>query len=270
MDYFLPHIGTSNFIDKSYFRSIVYKLLRAYRNQINLLTMTTLCINVELSGTLIYQLIREYYLEFKKRIEQSIDKEFYFHDKEYKKKSKKKSKKEDEEKDIDYKKNFTSLIEDNHTTFFKPTIIEKGIRSAFKGKWGATEQTMKVGVLQDLNRLSGLSGLCHMRKLVLPLDPTAKVTGPRLLHSSQWGFIDPVDTPDGGNCGLHKYMAISTYVTSGTSGTPMTPGLIATAMKSEVIQEQSLHLQKYSLMDAGLELSMIQLNLCESLNFAEE
>ena len=55
----------------------------------------------------------------------------------------------------------------------------------------------------------------------MPLDPTAKVTGPRLLHSSQWGYIDPVDTPDGGNCGLHKHMSISTYVTSGTSYYPM-------------------------------------------------
>ena len=234
MDYFLPHIGTSNFIDKSYFVGhMVYKLLRVYRNVDQPTDRDNFMYKrVELSGTLIYQLMREYYLEFKKRIEQSIDKEFYFHDKEYKKSSKNKPKKGEEEKDIDYKKNFTSLIEDNHSTFFKPTIIEKGIRTAFKGKWGATEQSMKVGVLQDLNRLSGLSALCHMRKLVLPLDPTAKVTGPRLLHSSQWGFIDPVDTPDGGNCGLHKYMAISTYVTSGTSGTPMISWLrLHTGMK---------------------------------------
>ena len=234
MDYFLPHIGTSNFIDKSYFVGhMVYKLLRVHKNVDQPTDRDNFMYKrVELSGTLIYQLIREYYIEFKKRIEQSIDKEFYFHDKEYKKKSKNKSKKGDQEKDIDYKKNFTSLIEDNHTTFFKPTIIEKGIRSAFKGKWGATEQSMKVGVLQDLNRLSGLSALCHMRKIVLPLDPTAKVTGPRLLHSSQWGFIDPFDTPDGGNCGLHKYMAISTYVTSGTSGTPMISWLrLYTGMK---------------------------------------
>ena len=48
---------------------------------------------VELSGTLIYQFIRDYYIDFKKELEQSIDKEFYFHDKEYKKKSKSNPKK---------------------------------------------------------------------------------------------------------------------------------------------------------------------------------
>jgi DNA-directed RNA polymerase II subunit RPB2 len=223
MDYFLPHIGTSNFIDKSYFLGhMVYKLLRVYRNIDQPTDRDNFMYKrVELSGTLIYQLVREYYLEFKKRVEQAIDKEFYYHDKEYKKKKSKSAKDKENEKVIDYKQNFTSLIEDNHTNFFKPTILVKGIRDAFKGKWGATEQSLKVGALQDLNRLSNLSALCHMRKLVLPLDSTAKVTGPRLLHGSQWGFIDPVDTPDGGNCGLHKYMAISTYVTSGTSAVPM-------------------------------------------------
>ena len=128
MDYFLPHIGTSNFIDKSYFVGhMVYKLLRVYKNVDQPTDRDNFMYKrVELSGTLIYQLIREYYIDFKKKIEQSIDKEFYFHDKEYKKKSKKKPTKGEEEKDIDYKKNFTSLIEDNHTSFFKPTIIEKG------------------------------------------------------------------------------------------------------------------------------------------------
>jgi DNA-directed RNA polymerase beta subunit len=41
------------------------------------------------------------------------------------------------------------------------------------------------------------------------------------LNSSQWGVIDPIDTPDGGNIGLHKHMSISTYITSGTSSHPI-------------------------------------------------
>ena len=221
MDYFIPHIGTENFIDKSYFLGhMVYKLLRVY-SKIDQPTDRDnfMYKRVELSGSLIYQLFRDYYILFKKNVEQKIDKEFYYHDKEYKKGSKVISV-EDAKVSI-YRKNFTSLIEENHSSFFKPTIVEKGLRTAFKGNWGATEQTKKVGVLQDLNRLSHISFMCHLRKFVLPLDPTAKVTGPRLLHASQWGYIDPVDTPDGGNCGLHKHMAISTYVTSGTSAEPM-------------------------------------------------
>jgi DNA-directed RNA polymerase II subunit RPB2 len=226
MDYFLPHVGTENLLDKAYFVGhMVYKMLRAYKKIDQPTDRDNFMYKrVELSGTLLYQLFRDYYLLFKKSIEQSIDTEFYFHDKEYKKAgNKQQTGREDASKSINssYKQNFVSLVEDNHSTFFKPTIIEKGIRSAFKGNWGASEQTKKVGVIQDLNRLSNISAICHLRKFVLPLDPTAKVTGPRLLHPSQWGYIDPVDSPDGGNCGLHKHMAISTYVTSGTPSEPM-------------------------------------------------
>ena len=71
-----------------------------------------------------------------------------------------------------------------------------------------------------------------MRKINLPLDSSAKVVGPRLLNSSQWGFIDPLDTPDGGNIGLHKHMSISTHITSGSSCLPIIKWLRAnTPMK---------------------------------------
>ena len=37
------------------------------------------------------------------------------------------------------------------------------------------------------------------------------------MHSTQWGFFDPIDTPDGGNIGLHKQLAIATYISQGYS-----------------------------------------------------
>ena len=45
----------------------------------------------------------------------------------------------------------------------------------------------------------------NLRKVILPLDASAKIVKPRLLHSSQHGYICPLDTPDGGNVGLHLY-----------------------------------------------------------------
>ena len=33
--------------------------------------------------------------------------------------------------------------------------------------------------------------------------------------------IDPVDTPDGGNIGLHKHMSIAAKITRGCSGKPL-------------------------------------------------
>ena len=73
-------------------------------------------------------------------------------------------------------------------------------------------------MLQDLNRLSFLSYLSHLRKTNLALPSNNKNPAPRVLHSSQWGFFDPVDTPDGGNIGLHKHLSISTYISKSSRG----------------------------------------------------
>jgi len=99
--------------------------------------------------------------------------------------------------------------------------VDSGFRKAFKGNWGAQPHTKRIGIVQDLNRLSFNSALSHLRKTNLPLDATAKVVGPRVLHSTQWGFFDPIDTPDGGNIGLHKHLSISAYITQGVSREPM-------------------------------------------------
>ena len=69
-----------------------------------------------------------------------------------------------------------SLIELNYGRYFKDKTVEKGIRRAFKGNWGAHAHTKKVGAAQDLNRLSYNSALSQLRKLNLPLDSTAKLS----------------------------------------------------------------------------------------------
>ena len=61
----------------------------------------------------------------------------------------------------------------------------------------------------------------HLRKTNLPLDSSVKLVGPRVLHNSQWGYLDPIDTPDGGNVGLHKHMSIVAKITNGFSMYPM-------------------------------------------------
>ena len=107
---------------------------------------------------------------------------------------------------------FRDLIIKNHQKFFHQKIIHDGFKKAFKGNWGAFSHTKKLGVIQPLNRLSYNSFLSHLRKLNLNIDASAKVVGPHLLHGSQWGIIDPIDTPDGGNVGFHKHMAMMTKI----------------------------------------------------------
>ena len=204
MNYFLPNIGEKNFLDKAYFIGyMVKRLLQVYKKEQKPTDRDNFRFKrVELTGSLIYDLFREYYLIQKRDISLKIDSEHYYH----------KGK---------YKNNFLSLIDDNYREFFKERIIESGFRKAFKGNWGAEAHTKRIGAVQDLNRLSWNSFISQLRKINLPLDASAKVVGPRLLHASQWGYIDPVDTPDGGNIGLHKHMSISTLITSGTSAKPL-------------------------------------------------
>ena len=204
MNYFLPNIGEKNFLDKAYFIGyMVKRLLQVYKKEQKPTDRDNFRFKrVELTGSLIYDLFREYYLIQKRDISLKIDSEHYYH----------KGK---------YKNNFLSLIDDNYREFFKERIIESGFRKAFKGNWGSEAHTKRIGAVQDLNRLSWNSFISQLRKINLPLDASAKVVGPRLLHASQWGYIDPVDTPDGGNIGLHKHMSISTLITSGTSAKPL-------------------------------------------------
>lgn len=228
-DYFLPHIGELNFLEKAHFVGyMVNRLLKVYTKEEKPTDRDNFRFKrVELSGSLIYDLFREYYLIQKKDITRKIDEEYYYHKGEYKddetlsRKEKKQIKSKEQKEDNKYRDNFIGLIEANFKTFFKERIVEQGFKKAFKGNWGSEAHTKRIGAVQDLNRLSWNTFISHLRKINLPLDSSAKVVGPRLLNSSQWGFIDPIDTPDGGNIGLHKHMSISTYITSGSSSIPI-------------------------------------------------
>ena len=205
MNYFLPHIGEQNYLEKAYFVGyMVNRMLRVFTKVDKPTDRDNFRFKrIELSGSLIYDLFREYFLLQKRNITLKLDSEHYYHKGKYS------------------DKNFPSLVESNYMDFFKERIVEDGFRKAFKGNWGAEAHTKRIGAVQDLNRLSWYTFISQLRKFNLPLDASAKVVGPRLLHPSQWGYIDPVDTPDGGNIGLHKHMAISTFVTSGTSRVPI-------------------------------------------------
>ena len=204
-DYFLPHVGEMNFSDKAYYLgNMVFTLLRTSRKEQAPTDRDNFKYKrVEVVGSLLYDLFKEYYTIMQHKIYQKIDKEYYYHEGQYQGMS------------------FINLIDNNHREFFKERDVEVGFRKAFKGNWGAEAHTKKLGVVQDLNRLSFNSALAQRRKINLPLDDSAKVIGPRLLHSSQWGIIDPLDTPDGGNVGLHKHMSIAAKITTHYTPKPL-------------------------------------------------
>jgi DNA-directed RNA polymerase II subunit RPB2 len=204
MDLFLPNVGDLNFREKAiYLGYIVNRLLRVYAGDDEPTDRDSfLSKRIELSGALLTDLFTEYYkLQFK-NIFQNIDKRYYY-------------------QEAVYQANFRSLIESNPEQLFAQRIVEKGIMKGMKGAWGSQEHTRRPGVTQELNRLSFFSFISHLRKLNLPMESSAKVVKPRLLHNTQWGLVCPVETPDGGNIGFHKHMTITAQVTAGEPAAPM-------------------------------------------------
>jgi len=203
-DYLFPHIGETNYIEKAYYLGhIVFQLLKVYAgieeptNRDNYKYK-----RLETTGSLLYDLFREYYTNQLKETHLDFEKRLYFNQ-------------------SLFGNNLEGLIRENYRDVFLNRVVDAGFKKAFKGNWGSKANTKRIGIVQDMNRLSHNTMLSQLRKTNIQLDATAKVVGPRVLHPSQWGYFDPIDTPDGGNIGLIKNLSISTYVTNGMSREPM-------------------------------------------------
>ena len=205
MNFFLPQIGELNYQSKAFFLGyMVNKLVRVKANIDNPIDRDSLKFKrIKISGKLIHSLFNEYYAQQIKRIRTLLDFKYNYNS-------------------AILSERFTDVVKE-YEDIFKDRIVEEGLRRAFKGQWGGSEFTKQAGIVQDLNRLSYNSAISHLRKVNLPLDASAKVIKPRLLHGSQWCLMDPVDVPDDG---LQKHFAISAHITNGCNGSDMTRWLL--------------------------------------------
>ena len=216
-DYFLPHVGETNFAQKAYFLGyMVKRLLTTYVGSDAPIDRDSFRYKrIELSGTMIYQLFREYFKIQSKTIYVDFERILY-NDR------------------TNYENRLDRLIMNNFQVVFKNRVVEDGFRKAYKGNWGSAQHTKRIGAVQDLNRLSFNSALSHLRKTNLSVDSGSKLVGPRILNGSQWGIIDPIDTPDGGNIGLHKQLSLLSYVTRHVSREPMIQWLFENASMKKI------------------------------------
>ena len=213
VNYLLPNVGEYNFTNKALcIGDIVFKLVKTFKGDLPVIDRDNFKYKrIELLGPMMYDLFKEYYKIQQREIYLRVERdEIYYH---Y-------TSADDEEVSLTPEQTI-QLFEDNLITFFKDRNVETGFKKAFKGNWGAQSHTKREGIIQDLNRLSFNSYKALLRKINLPLDSSAKVVGPRLLHGSQYGYIDPIDTPDGGNIGTHKHLAIMTKISNHYSGEKM-------------------------------------------------
>tara|TARA_Y100000389_G_scaffold205145_1_gene264070 strand:+ start:8719 stop:12225 length:3507 start_codon:yes stop_codon:yes gene_type:complete len=115
--------------------------------------------------------------------------------------------------------NFHNIITGNNIyKILKSNIIETNMKySLATGNWGVKNATVKIGVAQVLQRLSYLGTLSHLRRINTPIDKTTKMTKPRKLHPSTYGYICPAETPEGTSIGIVKNMALSCHITKDIS-----------------------------------------------------
>ena len=102
----------------------------------------------------------------------------------------------------------------NDTKIFKGGMLNDMIMKGFKGKWGTGLGEEKSGVLQAMSRLSYVDFMSHCRRVILDFDTSMKLTGPRKLHTSQYGYFCTSETPTGGSIGITKNLTIMAAIST--------------------------------------------------------
>jgi hypothetical protein len=87
---------------------------------------------------------------------------------------------------------YTNIITmSNINKIIKSNTIENGLKKALStGDFSIKHSnTSKVGVAQVLTRLTYISALSHSRRISTPIDKSGKLIPPRKLHNTSWGFL---------------------------------------------------------------------------------
>jgi len=160
---------------------------------------------IDLTGALLNNLFRNYFNKLVKDMEKQIVKEINT----------------GSWKSTDDYHNIVNMT--NIYKIIKSTTIENGIKRALStGDFGIKHtNSNKVGVAQVLNRLTYVSSLSHARRISTPADKSGKLIPPRKLHSTGWGFLCGVETPEGQSVGLVKNLAYMAHTTIPSNTMPI-------------------------------------------------
>ena len=216
----LPH-QTNNIGKAMFLGYMTYNLLKVQLKYENVSDRDTFEYKqIETSGYLLSTLFREYYIKFKNKILNAVIGELKLG-----------GTSKIDTKQLQDKYYESDLLKKVFKNKMNEDIITDGFQRAFKGNWGVrdTQKTLdqsnlnevinrdkysfnKEGIVQDLLRVSYLQTISHLRRIQTPIDSNMKIVGPRKLNATQWGYVCPIDTPDGGNSGLIKNLAIGCLI----------------------------------------------------------
>ena len=135
---------------------------------------------IDLTGSLLNNLFRNYFNKLVKDMEKQILREINT----------------GSWKSTDDYENIINLT--NIYKIIKSNTIENGLKRALgTGDFGIKHtNSNKVGVAQVLNRLTYVSSLSHARRISTPTDKSGKLIPPRKLHNSSWGYLCPAECFD--------------------------------------------------------------------------
>jgi DNA-directed RNA polymerase II subunit RPB2 len=155
------------------------------------------------SGFLVQELFNNSYKLWVKAFTLAIDKEYNYN-----------------KKVLYANENFKNIFQaGNDSRIFLSGLLSDMIMKGFKGKWGTGLGEEKTGVLQAMSRLSYVDFMSHCRRVILDFDTGMKLTGPRKLHPSQYGYFCTSETPTGASIGITKNLSIMTAIST-ASQTP--------------------------------------------------
>jgi DNA-directed RNA polymerase II subunit RPB2 len=160
---------------------------------------------IELTGTLLNNLFRNYFNKLVKEMQKQIVREIN---------TGSWRSTEDYENII----NMTNIYK-----IMKSTTIENGINRALSTGDFSIKQSnsSKVGVAQVLNRLTYVSSLSHLRRINTPLEKSGELIAPRKLHNTTWGFLCPAETPEGQSIGVVKNISYMGHITIPTNSSSL-------------------------------------------------
>lgn len=209
-NYLLPHVGTDLTLKAHY---LGYMINLTLSSVIGLEKPTCrdsyLAKRVDISGFLIAQLFRDLYFRLQKATIENINIKFSSL-----------SKETDGQVLFENQINRSSIVQ-----FINYRKIDDGMMYAFRNCWGMENAPCKEGIVQDLNIISAFGTFSNLRRINTPIPRSAKMRDPHSLHGSSWGIMCPTETPDGGNVGVRKNLAMQARITFDCSSLPLEEAL---------------------------------------------
>lgn len=193
IDNLFPNIGNDFRQKAMYLGYLVNRLIRTTLGELKQNKRDNYMFKrVDTTGILLGNIFRDFYNTFRNHVRSMIDREYTTGG---------------------LNNRFKLVSEGNFNRIFSHQIIAEGMYKSMKGNWGLTGDPSQQGIVQDVNRLSYVGYVSHLRRVNTPIDRSIKLVEPHRLDTPQWGMMCPIESPDGANIGLLKHMAATCEIT---------------------------------------------------------